>query len=97
MKNIYQVVAFTLLFGINYSTTEAQPLQDKKVFTRQDTLRGSITPARAWWDVVMYDLHVQPDFTRFTISGSNTILFKIVKTPQARMQIDLQDPILIDS
>ena len=97
MKNIYQALTFTLLFCINYSASEAQPLQDKKVFTRQDTLRGSITPERAWWDVVMYDLHVQPDFTRFTISGSNTILFKIVKTPQARMQIDLQDPLLIDS
>ena len=27
-------------------------------FTHADTLRGSITPERAWWDVAFYDLHV---------------------------------------
>ena len=40
----------------------AQPLNKKKNFTRQDTLRGSITPERAWWDVSKYKIFVQPDF-----------------------------------
>ena len=32
-------------------------------FTRQDTLRGSITPEREWWDLTYYDLNVkvEPD------------------------------------
>ncbi len=66
-------------------------------FTKKDTLRGSITAERAWWDVVMYDLHVTPNFLNFTISGSNTIHFKLVKKANKRMQIDLQDPLIIDS
>ena len=42
-------------------------------FTKQDTLRGSITPERAWWDLVYYhlDISVKPD-EKF-IEGSNTI------------------------
>jgi len=28
-------------------------------FTRQDTLRGSITPERAWWNLTFYDLTVE--------------------------------------
>ncbi len=67
------------------------------LFTRNDTLRGTITPERAWWDVVMYDLHVTPNFQNFTISGTNTISFKLVKKAAKRMQIDLQEPLLIDS
>ena len=32
-------------------------------FTKQDTLLGSITPERAWWDLVYYhlDISVNPD------------------------------------
>ncbi|MBS4063699.1 MAG: M1 family metallopeptidase [Chitinophagaceae bacterium] len=45
----------------------------------------------------MYDLQVKPDFTNFTVSGTNTIYFKIVKSPAAQMQIDLQEPLVIDS
>src|SRR5262245_34117787 len=29
-----------------------------RAYTRADTLRGSITPERAWWDVTFYDLHI---------------------------------------
>ena len=33
--------------------------QGDSVFSRADTLRGSLTaPARNWWDVTDYDLHV---------------------------------------
>lgn len=78
-------------------SVNAQLFKKPGGFTRQDTLRGSITPERAWWDVVMYDLAVKPEFSNFTISGSNTIYFKIVKNPAAKMQIDLQDPLVIDS
>ena len=35
----------------------------KKEFTKQDTLRGSITPEREWWDLIYYhlDIVVNPD------------------------------------
>lgn len=62
--------------------------------TRQETLRGSVTPEREWWDVLHYHLSVEffPD-TR-TIKGSNVITFKTVKAG-SKMQIDLQPPLAI--
>lgn len=65
-------------------------------FTRADTLRGSITPQRAWWDVTTYDLHVQVSPGDSSFSGFNTITYKVLK-PDTVMQIDLQMPMEIDS
>lgn len=64
-------------------------------FTRADTLRGSITPERAWFDVLYYDLKVTVNPTEKSIEGSNTITYKILK-PNSVMQIDLQPPMKID-
>ncbi|NRB59360.1 MAG: M1 family metallopeptidase [Winogradskyella sp.] len=74
-----------------FFSAEAQLLKDKSQFTRQDTLRGSITPEREWWDLTYYhlDIEVSPD-EKF-ISGKNTIHYKVLKSKQV-MQIDLQDP-----
>lgn len=69
-----------------------------KKFTRQDSLRGSLTPERTWWDVLHYDVDVTPDFGAKTITGFTTIRYKVVSGQAAsRMQIDLQEPLVIDS
>lgn len=62
--------------------------------TRQETLRGSVTPEREWWDVLHYHLQVEflPETRR--LKGSNTITFKTLK-PGTKMQIDLQPPLAI--
>lgn len=62
--------------------------------TRAETLRGSITEEREWWDLQHYDLSIQffPDTK--TIKGSNVITFKTVKSEYI-MQIDLQEPLAI--
>lgn len=65
-------------------------------FTRADTLRGSVTPQRAWWDVIAYDLHVQVSPADSSFSGFNIITYKVLK-PDTVMQIDLQLPMEIDS
>lgn len=65
-------------------------------FTRQDTLRGSITPERAWWDVTRYNIDVKPDYQSKTIAGSVSMGFKVIATGK-RMQIDLQQPMEIES
>ncbi|MBC7947208.1 MAG: M1 family metallopeptidase, partial [Chitinophagaceae bacterium] len=65
-------------------------------FTKQDTMRGSVTPARAWWDVVRYDLEVTPDYDSKSIIGRTSMKFKKIKAGQT-MQIDLQAPMMIDS
>lgn len=61
---------------------------------RQEILRGSITPERAWWDVLHYDLAiaVMPDTK--TVRGSNTITFRVLQ-PGERLQLDLQPPLAI--
>ena len=77
-------------------TANSQLLVNKEKFTAADTLRGSLNPQRTWWNVLRYDLTVQPDFTTRTIRGKNTILFSFVE-PVQTMQIDLQVPMQIDS
>jgi len=71
------------------NSVNAQLLQDKTKFTKQDTLRGSITPEREWWDLTYYhlDIEVKPD--KKFISGKNTIQYRVLK-PNSVMQIDLQ-------
>lgn len=80
-----------------YITGSAQSPANR-TFTKADTLRGSITPERAWWDIIRYDITVKPDYRNKTISGSNTITYKAVSDNNGRMmQIDLQEPLVIDS
>lgn len=65
-------------------------------FTHADTLRGSITPERAWWDVTFYDLHVKLDPADSTVRGWNGITYRVTG-PSRAMQIDLQQPLEVDS
>ena len=67
--------------------------QDKPI-SRQEILRGSITPEREWWDLLHYDLSVQFFPETKTIKGSNVISFKTIKSDYI-MQIDLQEPLNI--
>ena len=72
--------------------------QQAKTFTHADTLRGRITPERAWWNVLRYDITVKPDYNNKTIAGKNEITYAVVKDNNAvMMQIDLKAPLLIDS
>lgn len=63
-----------------------------KSFTHQDTLRGSITPERAWWDLKYYHLDITVNPADSTIYGTNTVTYKVL-TPASLMQIDLQPPL----
>ncbi|MBP9102839.1 MAG: M1 family metallopeptidase [Chitinophagaceae bacterium] len=93
IKSIY--VSLLLIFSISAC---AQPLHQKGKFTKQDTLRGSITPERAWWNVLYYDINVTPDYKTKTIKGQVKITYNIIKQPngKVKMQIDLQEPMRID-
>ncbi len=76
-------------------TVPAMVLAQSVEFTKQDTLRGSITPQRAWWDLVYYHLEVDVDPDAKYISGKNTIQYRVVDSMQ-QLQIDLQPPLTID-
>lgn len=65
-------------------------------FTRQDTLRGSITAERVWWDLLHYDLKFNVNPSTKSLNGSNTIRYKVLNKNQL-MQIDLQPPMEITS
>jgi aminopeptidase N len=88
---------YLLLFIFSTSkVATAQLMEKKSLFTAADTLRGSLNPQRTWWNVLRYDLTVEPDFKTRTIRGNNTILFSI-EQPVQTMQIDLQAPMVLDS
>ena len=70
--------------------------QDPRPLTRADTLRGSIGPARAWWDVTFYDLRLRVQPADSTIRGSNAITYRVLR-PATEMQIDLMAPLEVDS
>ena len=76
----------------------AQQKNTTKTFTRADTLRGSITAGRAWWDILRYDLTIKPDYNNKSTEGKNSISYKVISTKNASsLQLDLQAPLVIDS
>ena len=50
MKNKFSF-AFLLVILPLITLQSQDLLSEKSDFTHQDTLRGSITPERAWWDL----------------------------------------------
>ncbi len=94
--NRYSGIIMVLLFSrfcLFQVKAQYQPPADK-IFTRQDTLRGSITPERAWWDITYYHLDIAVNPADSTINGSNTVTYRVVK-PAGLMQIDLQEPLIL--
>jgi aminopeptidase N len=69
-------------------------LSEKNNFSRQDTLRGAITPERIWWDLTYYHLEITVDPDNKYIAGKNTIKYTVLNVYQT-MQIDLQTPLNI--
>jgi aminopeptidase N len=102
VNNHFRTICFYIflpgLLCIQSFSPEAQPLHGSRKFTLQDTLRGSITRERAWWDVSFYNIQVTPDFRSKTIRGWNQIGFTVLDySTNKKMQIDLQEPMQIDS
>jgi len=95
MKKIFALLSYSILF---LHVAHAQLGVKKETFTHADTLRGSLNPERTWWDVLRYDVEVKPDYNSKTIEGKTTIHYKVTKNSYpAFMQIDLQEPMIIDS
>ncbi len=69
-----------------------EPLKAENGFrlpvTRKDSLQGGLRPERDCFDVVFYDLKVEPDPLHKTISGSNAICFRVLSATRT-LQIDL--------
>ena len=92
LQKIFSTLIFAFIFFIN---TNAQLLEGKPVLTHADTLRGSEGEFRKNWDVLQYDISVKPDFSAKTIAG--ICAMKYYDSGVTKMQIDLQEPMLLDS
>ncbi|MCP2025007.1 aminopeptidase N [Flavobacterium sp. HSC-32F16] len=93
MKKYFKNIFVIFLIGF---TANAQGLLNKSetFFTHQDTLRGSITKERAWWDLKYYHLDIKVNPADRTITGSNTVRYTVLNDYN-KMQIDLQEPMQI--
>lgn len=94
MKKVLQLIFF-FVFTLTLKAQTHLFNHSEQQFSRQDTLRGSITPERAWWDLTYYHLAIAVDPDRKSIKGKNTIAYKVL-APSNRMQIDLQPPLHIE-
>ncbi|PRY10010.1 peptidase M1-like protein [Pontibacter ummariensis] len=94
-RRLIQTNLKRLFFAAGLCIGATQAYAQEPQFTRQDTLRGSITPERAWWDLTYYHLNIAVNPADSTIRGMNTIQYKVLE-PQQRMQIDLQPPMRLE-
>jgi aminopeptidase N len=90
MNRFRSITLFFLIITLSANAQYHAPESIK--FTRQDTLRGSITPERAWWDLIYYHLDITVNPADSTINGTNTVTYKVLKSSNL-MQIDLQEPL----
>ena len=88
MKNLIAL----FLISLTYFSGSAQQTN----FSKQDTLRGSITPERIWWNLLHYNLDFKVSPSSKSIEGSNIIRYEVLSQNQY-MQIDLQPPMEITS
>lgn len=86
IQRFFLVLTFLLFNIVVYA--------QNKQFTKQDTLRGSITPEREWWDLTYYHLDISVDPEHKFIKGKNTVHYKVIQS-HSILQIDLQPPLII--
>jgi aminopeptidase N len=84
-----------LLYGFLLSGFSVVSFPAMAQYSMEDTLRGSITPERAWWDLTFYHLKISIDPASKSISGSNEIHYKVLDN-KSLLQIDLQPPLKIE-
>ncbi|WP_104734122.1 M1 family metallopeptidase [Hanstruepera ponticola] len=85
-----------VLISISVNCFSQGLLQEKSNFTHQDTLRGTITPERSWWDLTYYHLDVNINPEEKFISGRTSVYYRVLKDSK-ELQIDLQEPMKINS
>ncbi|MDX2444304.1 MAG: M1 family metallopeptidase [Bacteroidales bacterium] len=91
-KQIFSLVFIIVLISLQsvYSQRGERPL------TRQDTLRGSITPEREWWDLTFYHLNLLTNPVDSSLKGVVLIRYNVLEEYDL-IQIDLQPPMQITS
>ncbi len=88
MKRFIVLIGIVVFINSNSSAQLGTGLPEK--FTRKDSLRGTLTPERANYDVKYYELDLKIDIEKKYISGSNIIRFNVIKNLPV-LQFDLFD------
>jgi aminopeptidase N len=94
LRQSLYIIPLLLIFSMSVPGNAQYIPPSQKLFTRQDTLRGSITPERAWWDLKFYHLDIKVNPSDSTIYGTNTVVYSVLKNAGI-MQIDLQEPLVL--
>lgn len=89
--NCFKISIFTLTLMLLSFQGEAQLFQPSKMYTVEDSLRGSITAQRSWWDLTYYHLNVEVFPKQKRLYGRVLIEFTAIEEGEV-MQIDLQKP-----
>ena len=89
-RNMNRYSLIFILIAIS-TLSNAQP-----IFTKADSLRGTLNENRSWFDILKYDIAVTPHFETKSIEGVVQWTAKVVK-PARKIQIDLQQPLILDS
>lgn len=92
--NLKPTLICCMIFSLFCDFYAQNSTENIKNYTQQDTLRGSITAERIWWDLTYYDLEVNVDPKTKTIFGQNTIHYKVLEEHNS-LQLDLQSPMNI--
>lgn len=83
------------LFSILIATGAFAQIKITEAASRQNSLRGGNGSGRKNWDVLHYAITFGPDFFSKSITGICEISY--LKKDTGKIQIDLQEPLLIDS
>lgn len=93
---MFKPFALAFLFVALSLSFRAGAQQSKKyVLTRDDTLRGALTPIRTCYDVTHYNLQVKVDVKKRSISGRCAMRYKVMDDFDS-IQIDLTARMKID-
>jgi aminopeptidase N len=86
MKNYWPLFFCFLMLGNAFAQSS---------YTRQDSLRGKLTPLRTCYDVVFYNLNLRVNPNEKSINGYNTIHYKTISDFN-QIQIDLFENMKIE-
>ena len=89
------MIRFQLFAIVAFTGLTVQTYAQEVAFTRDDTLRGSITREREWWDLKYYDLNIKVDPDAQSVQGNVTVQYTVLK-PYQTLQIDLQPPLVME-
>lgn len=78
---------------LSFGTVSAQLFPKSIGHAKEDTLKGSITQYRKFWDVKKYKITVEPNFEKKYLEGTNEIFYEFTENiSNPVFQIDLQQP-----